>query len=228
MDNLATVCSKCHTAKNHKPGGKLYDLEPKLKKLNSAAFMNTVRFRIRELVEKALTDVSVHRTYGSVTKRERLRRHLPKTHANDAYCIGMFHPKHRSRPVTYQKVRRNNRILERFYDARYTDTRDNKVKHASELGTNRTNRSVPRNNPQNERRFRGEKKSNGRRAIRTQHYPIPSGTVVVYQGKRYISKGCHCNGTRLLLDTKGDKQKSVKISDVTVLHYASGWIKTSG
>ena len=224
MDNLATVCSKCHTAKNHKPGGKLYDLEPKLKKLNSAAFMNAVRFRIQELVEKALSDVSVHRTYGSVTKRERLRRHLPKTHANDAYCIGTFHPKHRNRPVAYQKVRRNNRVLEKFYDARYQDVRDGEIKHASELGTNRTNRSVPRNNPQNERCFRGEKKSKGRRTIRTKRYPIPSGTVVMYRGRPYTSRGCKHYGKYVTLEG----HKAVKTSDVTVLRYASGWIKTSG
>ncbi|MBR5951336.1 MAG: HNH endonuclease, partial [Actinomycetaceae bacterium] len=30
LSNLMTVCTKCHTAKNHKKGGKLFGLVPKL------------------------------------------------------------------------------------------------------------------------------------------------------------------------------------------------------
>ena len=32
LSNLATVCTKCHTSQNHKPGGKLYGLGPITKK----------------------------------------------------------------------------------------------------------------------------------------------------------------------------------------------------
>ena len=39
MSNLATVCDKCHTPKNHKPGGKLYNWKPKLPNFKGATFI---------------------------------------------------------------------------------------------------------------------------------------------------------------------------------------------
>lgn len=45
MNNLATVCSNCHTSKNHQKGGKLYDLKPRLKGFKGATFMTMVRYR---------------------------------------------------------------------------------------------------------------------------------------------------------------------------------------
>ena len=180
MSNLATVCTKCHTPKNHKPGGKLYVLDPKVKPLSGAAFMNTVKWYIYDTVKNEHPELCVHITYGTVTKRTRLRRHLEKTHANDAYCIGKLRPLHRAKPVFYKKRRRNNRILEKFYDAKYVDMRDKTIKKGAELSCGRTNRSVPRNNPQNERIHRGEKTSKGRRVIRKNHYTIQPGDTVLY------------------------------------------------
>lgn len=46
MSNLATVCSNCHTSKNHQKGGKLYDLKPKLKTFKGATFMTMVRYNM--------------------------------------------------------------------------------------------------------------------------------------------------------------------------------------
>ena len=40
MSNLATVCEKCHTPKNHKPGGKLYNWNPKLPSFKGATFID--------------------------------------------------------------------------------------------------------------------------------------------------------------------------------------------
>lgn len=37
MGNLATVCSRCHDQSNHKPGGKLWEFRPELRKLDGAA-----------------------------------------------------------------------------------------------------------------------------------------------------------------------------------------------
>lgn len=37
LANLATVCTKCHTPKNHQPKGKLYNLKPELKDFKSSA-----------------------------------------------------------------------------------------------------------------------------------------------------------------------------------------------
>ncbi len=43
LSNLATACEKCHTPKEHKPGGKLYGAAPKLKPFRGATFMTTER-----------------------------------------------------------------------------------------------------------------------------------------------------------------------------------------
>ena len=123
--------------------------------------MNSVRWiMFREIKQIAKRHgAKTHMTYGSVTKRERKDRNLPKSHAVDAYCIGKLHPKHRSHTEFYKKKRRCNRRLQTFYDAWYIDARDGKEKPASELGCNRDNRKHPRNWDKNERPFRGKKLS---------------------------------------------------------------------
>ena len=90
MSGLMTVCTKCHTSKNHAKGGALYGITPKVKSLAGAAFMNQVRWVMyTEMQEICKEDgVSLHLTYGTTTKRERHSRRIAKTHANDAYCIG--------------------------------------------------------------------------------------------------------------------------------------------
>ena len=216
LANLASVCDKCHSPKNHKPGGRLWALKPP-KGTAPATFMNTVRWQIYEKV-KAL-GIETRITYGAVTKRTRLDLNIEKSHANDAYCIGSMRPKHRTKTLCYEKRRRNNRILEKFYDAKYVDARDGKVKKAAELGCNRTGRSVPRNNPQNERMYRGEKVSNGRRSIRTMRYTYQPGDVVLYNGEKRIVKGTHNKGASVQLIGGGD----ISPKKLSLHHHAGGW-----
>lgn len=63
--------------------------------------------------------------------------------------------------LRYRKARwnnrRNNRILSKFYDAKYIDLRDGSVKSGKQLSCNRTNRSEMRNSDKNERIYRGKK-----------------------------------------------------------------------
>ena len=217
MGNLASVCTDCHTAANHRKGGALYGWEPKLRPMTGAAFMNAVRWKIVEDV-KAL-GVEVHSTYGAVTKADRGMRHIGKTHANDAYCMGKYRPLHRAREILYRKRRRNNRILEKFYDAKYTDTRDGSKKSGSQLSCGRTNRSESRNSDRNLRPFRGKKLSKGRRSIRRNRYAVLPGSKVLVEGIKAAAKGVHCSGTRLLL-TDG---RSVSIKKITLLSFPDGW-----
>ena len=198
MGNLASVCTRCHTPANHKPGGKLYDLEPKLKSFSGAAFLNAVKFAIFEGVSNL--GLETHLTYGAVTKRTRLDLNIVKSHANDAYCIGRYHPKHRAHTTYWQKVRRNNRCLEKFYDAKYTDSRTGEEVKANALGCERTNRKIPRNNPRNKRSLRGKKISNGYRSIRRTRYDIQPGDIVLFDGKRHLAKGVHSNGEAVQLE----------------------------
>ncbi|MCH3999128.1 MAG: RNA-guided endonuclease IscB [Lachnospiraceae bacterium] len=111
MGNLITVCTKCHTAANHKKGGKLFGWKPKMMPLTGAAFMNTVRWKIVQAVKDLDSNLTVHATYGADTKLSRRDHSITKTHANDAYCMGMFQPGHRAPEQLLKKKRRNNRVL---------------------------------------------------------------------------------------------------------------------
>ena len=216
LANLASVCENCHIPKNHNPGGKLWDLKPS-KGTASAAFMNSVKWHIYEKVNSF--GVETHITYGAVTKRTRRDLNIEKSHANDAYCIGSMRPKHRTKTLHFEKRRRNNRILEKFYDAKYVDVRDGKTKKAAALGCNRISRSVPRNNPHNERIFREKKASKGRRSIRTQRYPYQPGDTVFFEGKKRIVKGTHNKGASVQLIGGGDiSPRMIKLH-----HHIGGW-----
>ena len=219
IGNLLTVCEHCHTAKNHKPGGKLWGLEPKSTNLVGATYMSTARWALYESLKKAHQEVDIHIQYGARTSVIRKELHLPKTHANDAYCIGMFHPKHRSEELHYQKKRRNNRILSKFYDAKYIDIRDGAVKSGSQLSCGRTNRRESRRSDKNERIFRGKKCSAGRNNTRAKHYTYQPGDTVLYQSRYCIVKGTHCNGLRVILMSG----KSVKISRLKNIKKEGGW-----
>ena len=222
MSGLVTLCTDCHTPANHKKGGPLYGWEPRTKPMRGAAFMNQVRYRIvSELKEK--TGLPVHITFGSATKTARQALCIEKAHANDAFVMGSFHPRHRQKEEVYIKRRRNNRILSRFYDARYMDIRDGKAKSGQELSCGRTCRSESRRSDRDQRIFRGHKVRKGRVSIRKRRYSIQPGTLLMYQGRKVTARGVHCRGTRVMLDTG----KSVASGKVSVVRYPGGWIRTA-
>lgn len=106
MANLATVCDKCHTPKNHKPGGKLYNWKPKLPDFKGATFMTTIRWQLYNEVKSLFPDINVHITYGAATKEQRRELNIDKSHVNDAFAMGKFHPKHRANAVLYKKTQK--------------------------------------------------------------------------------------------------------------------------
>lgn len=220
VDELITVCEKCHTQKNHQKGGELWGLDIGLPKLADAAFMNIVRWYIYNTLRDCLPGVVIRLTYGAMTKVKRIDEcGLEKTHANDAYAMGDFHPAKRAETLYYEKRRRNNRCLELFYDAVYIDIRDGSKKKGSQLGCERTNRREPRCNDKSLRPFRGEKLKAGRRSIRRQRYPLQPGDQVVYSGSRYAVKGTHCKGKSVLLENG----KSVSTKKIKPLFHANAW-----
>ena len=226
--NLATVCEKCHTPSNHKPGGKLYGMKPVMKPLKEATFMTSVRYGMLKEMKASSPHVAFHMTYGAATKLSRRELGIPKTHANDAYAMGRYHPKHRARQETFQKHRRNNRVLERFYDARYIDIRDGSRKKGSELGCNRTNRREPRMSPKNERIFRGRKVSAGHRSIRHGRTRITPGSRVKYGVEIMHVKGIHNSGSGVNVEftkpaSNGRKSASLKKLKVLGINLFSGW-----
>ena len=223
VDELITVCEKCHTSANHKPGGKLFGLDFKLPKLDAAAFMNSVRWYIYEQLKLRVPDVAIHVTYGAMTKVKRIDDcGLEKSHANDAYAMGSFHPAERADTMHYQKRRRNNRYLEKFYDAVYIDSRDGSKKKGSQLGCERTNRREPRDSDKSLRKYHGEKVSKGRRSIRRCRYAIQSGDQVIYKTKQYTAKGLQHYGQYIVLD---GVDKAVSVKNVDLAKHITAWQK---
>lgn len=111
---MATVCSRCHTTANHLPEGILYQWMQEQKKftrgLRDATFMNILRKRLWRAFPDAVF------TYGNITKADREKLKLPKSHGNDATAIALVKTKIRSvkdkEPVIHiQQVRRKKRSL---------------------------------------------------------------------------------------------------------------------
>lgn len=219
IGNLLTVCEKCHTAKNHKPDGRLWGINPQASNLASATYMSAVRWRMYHALVLSHPEVEIHIQYGAKTACTRKERHIAKTHANDAYCIGSLRPLHHCKEEIFVKKRRNNRILSKFYDAKYIDIRDGKRRSGAQLSCGRTKRNESRRTDKNERVFRGQKCSVGHISTRKKHYYFQPDDVVIWENTKHIVKGMHCYGTRLLLETG----KSVKPSDLKLARRAGGW-----
>ena len=219
MGNLITVCDKCHTPSNHQPGGKLWNWKPKAKSFKGATYMTAVRWKLYREVKAMFPDKVIHITYGADTKERRRRMSIEKSHVNDAYVMGSFHPKHRATTICLQKKRRNNWCLEKFYDAKYIDSRDGKKKTGKELFNGRISRSHKKDS-ENLHRYRSKKVSAGKRTIRKQRYLIQPHDIVIYESRKYETSGCHNNGTRaILLPLK----KSVSIKKLKVHRFSGGY-----
>lgn len=83
-DNLITVCTDCHTHKNHQANGILYKQQvenKKVKQYKESPFMNILRRR----TFIKYPDATI--TYGSETTPRRKELGLEKTHYNDAIAI---------------------------------------------------------------------------------------------------------------------------------------------
>ena len=219
LSELITVCTNCHTSANHQPGGKLFGLDKKLPPLKQAAFINIVKWYIYEQLKKL--PCNIHLTYGAATKSARIDLKLEKSHTNDAYAMGKMHPPIRAKEAYYQKRRRNNRCLEKFYDAKIVDIRTGKTASGKELSCNRTNRSESRVSEKSFRQYRGEEISKGKRSIRKQRYPIQPGDVLLYNNEKVIAKGTHCCGKSVVLSNS----KSVTPNKLKVLYHIGSWQK---
>lgn len=110
VDNLVTVCTKCHSYKNHQPGGILYEWmvnAKKLKQYKEPTFMNILRIRMFQRYPNAVF------TYGSITTPDRKELGLEKTHYNDAIAISGIKTitKNPNEVLAINQFRRNKRSL---------------------------------------------------------------------------------------------------------------------
>lgn len=215
--NLITLCELSHTQENHQEGGLLYGMKPKYKPLKETAFMNIVNKEIVDALKIIYADTEIRYTYGYRTNMTRNEWKIAKTHHDDAFCIAGNFSIIRCPTLYFKQKRRNNRSLEIFYDAKYTDKRDGKKKTGKDLYSGRTTRN--RNYvKENLHQYRACKVSKGKRNIRCNHYAYQPCDVVLYEGKKYLIKGSHCKGTRLMLDN----QKSVSVKKIQIQKYSGG------
>ena len=110
-----------------------------------------------------------------------------------------------------EQIRRNKRSLEQFYDAKYVDIRDGKVKSGTELFSGRRTRNKNLKT-ENLRKYRSEKKSSGRRAIKRNRYPYKQHDLVLFNHKIYAVIGMQNKGTRVKLVSDDVKVKNLTAS----------------
>jgi len=216
-DNLITLCSKCHTPKNHK--GFLLTWKPKIKGFKPETFMSTVRQMLLNTLSKHL---KIAESFGYLTKEKRQNLGLEKTHYNDAFCIANGSTQIRHNPFNVIQIRRNNRSFSKFYDAKYIDSRDGSTKSGKELYCGRTTRNKNLNT-ENLRNYRLKKISCGRFSIRKSRYPLQPMDLVEFDGIKQYVRGTQNLGKYVAL--KGST-KPVAVAKVSIVKYGKGfcWI----
>ena len=214
--NLITLCNRCHTPTNHK--GFLKDWKPNLRPFKAETFMSIVRWRL-------VNQLDCEHTYGHLTKQKRFEHGIKKSHANDAFVIAGGTTQIRSVQYQVKQVRRNNRSLEKFYDATYIDARDGKKKKGSELSCGRTTRNTSLNG-ENLRKYRQHKTSKGRRSIRRFRHPFQPSDFVRCEQKLYHVTGSQNLGTYVRLK---ELKKAVSVKKIQLVKYGKGllWEKVA-
>lgn len=216
-DELITLCNKCHSSKNHQPKGILHGWMPKVSKvLKEAAYMSIVRWKL-------VNELNCKYSYGYITKSNRIAAHLEKSHANDAFCIESVGNQTKVETIYLQQVRKNNRSLELFYDAKYIDIRTGEKATGKDLFSGRSSRNK-NHNSENLHKYRGNKLSKGRRSIRTERYSIQPQDIVLYDNQKYSVRGIQNKGAYVRLH---NLKKVPKVSDVKVLYYRKSFVITT-
>ena len=101
-EELLTVCKTCHD--DHHAG---IDIIPKkkIKQFKPETFMSTVRWEIVNIL-------GCKHTYGHITKHNRIKQGLQKSHVNDAFVIAGGTIQERCKSYIVKQVRRNNRSVQ--------------------------------------------------------------------------------------------------------------------
>ena len=228
LSELMTCCQKCHIPPNHQKGGKLYGFEKDFANLSGAAFMNAVRYQVVDGIVAALGKSHVETTYGAMTKERRRILNLDKSHANDAYSMGKFHPSDRREFQHFLKRRRNNRILEDFYDAIYIDSRTRQAAKGKELFSGRISRTH-KNDSENSSKYRERRVKKGHRSFKRKTVALNPGDLVSLNGETLTIFGTHTSKTgsvsvEFVYPSKsGKKSSNLKKLKVIKVYYKGAW-----
>jgi 5-methylcytosine-specific restriction endonuclease McrA len=108
VSNLTISCRACNVEKGNQTAKEFGypTIQQQAKQpLKAAACLNTIRWRLVEKLE-------AEHTYGYVTKYQRKKLGLEKSHVNDAFVIAGGTDQERCRPYDVIQVGRNNRSLQ--------------------------------------------------------------------------------------------------------------------
>jgi len=108
VSNLTIACHECNQDKGNQTAEEFGhpSIQAKAKKpLKAAAFMNTIKKRLASILE-------CETTYGYITKHDRIKLDLLKSHVNDAFVIAGGEKQQRCKTYTITHTRRNNRSIQ--------------------------------------------------------------------------------------------------------------------
>jgi len=222
-NNLITLCTKCHTTPNHKKGKFLYEWQsnkPKIRGFKDATFMNIVRWKLVNQLKDKYNNVE--HTYGYVTKNHRINNKIEKSHCNDAFCIAKGISQIRIKPFLVKQIKRNNRSLETFKDAKYIDIRISKEVTASNLNCGRRTRNKNKND-ENLKIYRGKKVRKGIRSIRKTRYFYQPNDLVLFENKIWLVKGTQSLGKQVWIERNGVK-KTPNPKKLKILKFGKGFM----
>ena len=220
-DNLVLLSDVNHNQANHNNGvlAKLRQNRQKAIDYRGAYFMSVLATRLSNYFEYYTT------TQGYLTANLRQKYGIEKSHLNDAFVIagGTDTTLRTNNVYSRQKLRNNNRVLQLFYDAKYIDSRDGKVKSGKELSSGRTRRSKELNYD-NQRVFRQQKVKVGRVSIRRNHYQLRPHDVVLNTKTNRIErvKSVISRGKSVILQNG----KSSTVKNIVSLYHVNGMLET--
>jgi len=107
-EELITVCETCHE-KHHE--GKITIAVKPIKTFKAETFMTVVKWKLVKQLYNVMPD-SVSHTYGYITKYNRAKLGLAKSHYNDAFVIAGGTNQKRYKPLIVKQTCRNNRSIQ--------------------------------------------------------------------------------------------------------------------
>lgn len=202
-DNGVFLCKKCHEDL-HKGKIKLpenLNLAAKsLQKLKNAAAMNTMSKRLIKRMRKEFPNVITRRTFGSITKANRQKFNINKTHADDARVIS-GHPEATPLGYTYclTQFRRHNRQMHE-HQPRIRKAHDGKPEM-----------------PRAKRRKLGYVRRECREIKSV--FGFTKRSIVLYEGKKWMINGLRQTGFFSLVNIKDSKEKlnSIKYTKLKLI-----------
>ena len=113
--NLTISCRKCNQKKGNKTaeefGSPKIQIEAE-KSLRATPFMNVVRTHLVKRLQEDNSSRVIETTYGSITKHNRIKLGLEKSHSNDAFVIAGGSRQRRTKVLKSTQTRRNNRSIQ--------------------------------------------------------------------------------------------------------------------